>query len=117
QLARTTTDPGVLAALSADTVAGADLAVARNPHTPASVLHRIATATGRDRAYEARIAALHHPACDPATIREVWGNGVTVEGSTTAQHIDVAAAPNTPPDILRDLAARTYSDIAGAHPN
>lgn len=42
-LARTTTDPRTLAQLARNTVGDVGSAVARNPHTPAGVLHYLAT--------------------------------------------------------------------------
>lgn len=115
-LARTTTDPRTLAQLARNTVGDVGSAVARNPHTPAGVLHYLATSQDRARAYEDRFHAIHNVACDPATIRALWDAPLNSDWCRPLR-IDMATAPNTPGDILRDLAFRSYSPQAGDHPN
>lgn len=115
-LARTTTDPRTLAQLARNTIGEVGSTVARNPHTPAGVLHYLATSQDRARAYEDRFHAIQNPACDPATIRALWDAPQNSEWSRPLR-IDMATAPNTPGDILRDLAFRSYSPQAGEHPN
>lgn len=116
ELARTTTDPRTLTQLARITIGDVGSTVARNPYTPAGVLHYLATSQDRARSYEDRFHAIQNAACDPATIRALWDAPQNSEWSRPLR-IDMATAPNTPGDILRDLAFRSYSPQAGEHPN
>lgn len=116
-VARATTDRRALAQLARNTIGNVGRAVAQNPHTPAGVLHHLATDEDRSRSYEDRFYAVQNPNCDPATIRELWNKPAAAVEWRRAIRIDIASAPNTPSDILRDLVYRSYSPNAGEHPN
>lgn len=117
ELATQTRDPRVLAILAQNTIGDVDEMVARNPVTPASVLHHIATDTSADRRYESRYLATAHANTDPATIRHLWEEREPDEKPHVrrALAVDLAFAQNTPPDILTAMI-ESGNAMAGTHP-
>lgn len=97
-------DPAELAVLGQFQGAGVALNVARNPATPAPVLHMLAVGQSDWRDPEARRAALLHPNCPEETIRIVWAHRKVLDYQGIAK-TSVGAAPNSPLDILDEAAA------------
>lgn len=117
-LAAVTRDPRVLAVLAGNTIGGVDEAVARNPHTPAPVLHAIAADTSASRAYTTRFLAATHPNTSTATICHLYDGDDPDEkvAAHRAFMVDLACAPNAPGNLLTDMVTRG-NPIAGRHPN
>lgn len=114
RLADQSTDPAELAILSQLAAPGIPEKVARNPATPASVLHAIAVGSSDTRSREARQEAVAHRNCDPATIRVVWAHRRVLDHAGQGASA-VATAPNTPGDIAaaaREESGRHFSGVA-----
>lgn len=116
QYAETCDDPAVLAILARNPIRDVGLAVAKNPHTPASVIHALVMGNSPSRAFEQRAAALHNPNLDEATIRAIWN--VSDKDDRGAYYVrwELARVPATPPDIISALFDRGTSGC-GVHPH
>lgn len=97
-------DPAELAILGQFQGPGVALNVARNPATPACVLHMIAVGESGWRDPEARRAAVSHPNCPEATIRIVWAHRKVRDYQGIGKSA-IPTAPNTPFDVLDEAAA------------
>ncbi len=116
-LARTTTDPALLAALTGDLRGDVGHHVATNPATPAPVLHDIATDRRWDRKYQDRFEAISHPNIDVATLELLWSRTQKDDPYIDQIREDMARVPKATGPMLAMLLRDRYSEEAGAHPN
>lgn len=114
--AAATTDPQLLDFLAHDHIPAVSRAAINNPRTSPATLHSIiTTAATRRPDPNTVIAAIHHPAIAPETLRHAFEHRHDNEwAAAAASH--VTASANCPPDVL----ARAWEggdDRAAAHPS
>lgn len=104
ELAQHSTDEAELAVLAKFMGEGIAVKVAQNPAATAPVLHEIAVGESDFRDPAARKAAIVHENCAEETIRIVHAHRKTLDYQGVGK-TSLAEAPNTPVDVLEDLAA------------